>query len=154
MAPAHAWRVADARIVSHLLSHGRMRAARPESTNPALDINSFTPVRMLVDRVATTEVLQYQHSISPVCGVYCASAPHTCWLHCDSSYTVGLTPHICKANHGEPCYEPMAFITIKPSVATESGAPGHYAGHRTVPAPDCGCPPSTGGSGPARCGSA
>src|SRR5215813_1064781 len=33
MAPAHAWRVADARIGSHLLSHDRMRAARPESTN-------------------------------------------------------------------------------------------------------------------------
>jgi len=70
----------------------------------ALDINSFTPVRMLADRVGTTEVLQHQRSISHVCRVRFASTPHTCWLNCDSSDTVDLTPQICKGNHDEPCY--------------------------------------------------
>jgi hypothetical protein len=69
----------------------------------ALDINSFTPVRMLADCVETTEVLQYQGGGSHVRSVRFASTPHTCWLNCDSSDTVGFTPHICKGNHVEGC---------------------------------------------------
>ena len=67
----------------------------------ALDINSFTPVRMLADRVETAEVLEYQRGGSYVCRVCFASTPHTCWLNCDSLDTVGFTPHICKGNHVE-----------------------------------------------------
>ena len=69
----------------------------------ALDINSFTPVRMLADCVGTTEVLQYERDVSHGCSVSFASTPHTRWLNCNSSDTVGLTPHICKGNHDEPC---------------------------------------------------
>jgi len=50
--------------------------------------------------------------------------------------------------------EPIKFISIKPSVATESGGPGSCAGHSRVPSPDHGHPASTGGSGPSRYGSA
>jgi hypothetical protein len=69
----------------------------------ALDINSFTPVRMLADCVGTTEVLQYERGGLHVCSVCFASTPHTCWLNCNSSDTVGFTPYICKGNHGEGC---------------------------------------------------
>src|SRR5262249_42876380 len=69
-------------------------------TCAALDINSFTPVRMLADCVGTTEVLPYARGVSHVCSVCFASPPHTYWLNCNSSATVGLTPHICKGNHG------------------------------------------------------
>jgi len=69
----------------------------------ALDINSFTPVRMLADCVGTTEVLQYERDVSHGCSVSFVSTPHTRWLNCNSSDTVGLTPHICKGNHDEPC---------------------------------------------------
>jgi hypothetical protein len=80
------------------------RAAGPWSTAdvPALDINSLTPVRTLADCVGTIEVLQYQRSIPHVYRVCFASTPHTYWLNCDSSDTVGLTPQICKGNHDEP----------------------------------------------------
>src|SRR6266704_2235505 len=70
-------------------------------SSTALDINSFTPVRMLADCVETIEVLQYQRGGSHVCSVCFASTPHTCWLNCDPSNTVGFTPHICKGNHDE-----------------------------------------------------
>jgi len=73
----------------------------------ALDINSFTPVRMLADCVGTTEVLQYERDVSHGCSVSFASTPHTRWLNCNSSDTVGLTPHICKGNHDEPCTVPL-----------------------------------------------
>jgi hypothetical protein len=42
---------------------------------------------------------------------------------------------------------PLEFIPIKPSVARVADAPGSCAGHSTVPSPDRGRPPSTGGSG-------
>jgi len=58
---------------------------------------------MLADCVETAEVLQYQRGGSHVCSVCFASTPHTCWLNCDSSDTVGFTPHICKGNRDEPC---------------------------------------------------
>src|SRR5262249_56980149 len=47
--------------------------------------------------------------------------------------------------HGQPRHEnsTIEFITIKPSAATRSRAPGNYAGHSTVPSPDPGRPPST-----------
>jgi len=64
----------------------------------ALDINSFTPVRMLADCVGMTEVLQYERGVSRVWGVCLASPPHTCWLNCNPSDTVGLTPQICKCD--------------------------------------------------------
>ena len=35
----------------------------------ALDINSFTPVRMLADCVGTTEILQYERGVSHGCSV-------------------------------------------------------------------------------------
>src|SRR5215831_10999915 len=68
----------------------------------ALDINSFTSVRMLADRVGTTEVLQYQRSVLHVFRVCFAPAPYICWSNCNFSDTVGLSPQICKGNHGEP----------------------------------------------------
>src|SRR5262245_13729582 len=46
------------------------------------------------------------------------------------------------------------LIPIKPLAATGSNAPGSGAGHRRVPSPDHGPLASTGGAGPARCGSA
>jgi hypothetical protein len=45
----------------------------------------------------------------------------------------------------------LEFIPIKPSVARASGASGSYVGHSRSPSPDRGRPPSTGGSGLARC---
>ena len=48
----------------------------------------------------------------------------------------------------------IEFISIKPLVATDSGAPESCVGHSTVPSRDRGYPPSTGGSGPSRCDSA
>ena len=82
---------------------GREKAVSWNLAGAALDINSFTPVRMLADCVGTIEVLQYQRSIPHVYSVCFASTPHTYWLNCDSSDTVGLTPQICKGNHDEPC---------------------------------------------------
>jgi hypothetical protein len=92
-----AWPASQDRLPHH--KPGRARRGWPA----ALDINSFTPVRMLADCVETTEVLQYQRVGSHVCRVCFASTPHTCWLNCDSSDTVGFTPHICKGNHVEGC---------------------------------------------------
>jgi len=80
----------------------------------ALDINSFTPVRRLADCVETTEVLPYQRGGSHVYSVCFASTPHTCWLNCDSSDTVGFTPHICKGNHDE------GYLPSPPSSGSES----------------------------------
>jgi len=50
------------------------------------------------DCVGTTEVLQYSRGVSRVYSVCFASTPHTCWLNCNSSDTLGLTPQICKGN--------------------------------------------------------
>src|SRR5437879_1385262 len=83
--------------------NGRCTNVRVENREEtALDINSFTPVRMLADCVGTTEVLQYERGVSHGCSTCFASTPHTCWLNCNSSDTVGLTPQICKGNHDEP----------------------------------------------------
>ena len=46
------------------------------------------------------------------------------------------------------------FIPIKSSVATESDAPGSYAGHSRSPSRDRGRRPSTGGSGLSQCDTA
>jgi len=81
----------------------------------ALDINSFTPVRMLADCVGTTEVLQYERDVSHGCSVSFVSTPHTRWLNGNSSDTVGLTPHICKGNHDEPCYQIVRGLMHQPS---------------------------------------
>jgi hypothetical protein len=86
--------------VAHMLD---TRYAACEDVTPALDINSFTPVRLLADCVGTAEVLQYLRGVSHMRSVCFASPPHTSWLNCNSSDTVGLTPQICKGNHDEPC---------------------------------------------------
>ena len=80
------------------------RCPRPRrrAGGSALDINSFTSVRMLADRVGTTEVLQYQRSVLHVFRVCFAPAPYICWSNCNFSDTVGLSPQICKGNHDEP----------------------------------------------------
>src|SRR5215510_11427124 len=83
-------------------AHASMRML--EARVAALDINSFTPVRMLADCVGTAEVLQYSRGVSHVRSVCFASPRHTCWSNCNSSDTVGLTPHIGKGNHDEPCH--------------------------------------------------
>src|SRR5919197_2340019 len=48
----------------------------------------------------------------------------------------------------------VEFIPIKSWAARDSGAPGNCEGHSRAPSRDHGYPPSTGGSGPSRCGSA
>jgi hypothetical protein len=110
----------------------RLLVRLEEVLQPALDINSFTPVRMLADRVETAEVLEYQRGCSHVCRVCFASPPHTCWLNCDSLDTVGFTPHICKGNHVEGC-----------SSATRCPSP------RGSPARRCRTPWRGGGPSPA-----
>jgi hypothetical protein len=42
----------------------------------------------------------------------------------------------------------MKFIPIKPSLATDSDAPGSWAGHRSGPSPEPGHPAATSGAGP------
>src|SRR4029450_11869043 len=57
--------------------HDALRCPTPDPQDPplpypgmsALDINSFTPVRMLADCVGTTEVLQYERGVSHGCSV-------------------------------------------------------------------------------------
>jgi hypothetical protein len=66
-------------------------------------INSYTPVRILGDRVETLEVLRYQHIASRAYRGCFVSAPHTRLFNCASSDTVGFTPHICKRNHDGLC---------------------------------------------------
>ena len=81
-------------------------------------------VRMLADCVETAEVLQYQPGGSHVCSMCFASTPHTCWLNCDSSDTVGFTPHICKGNHVEGCKAAVCLTLYSAVAGTARCSPG------------------------------
>jgi LSD1 subclass zinc finger protein len=95
-------------IISHPIEAHRLTALTKART-PTRDGPRSSPRHQFIYTGAdasrlcrTIEVLQYERGVSHVCSVCFASPPHTCWLNCNSSDTVGLTPQICKENHDEP----------------------------------------------------
>src|SRR5437588_7342277 len=72
-----------------IFSHRCLRKA--SAADPVI-----TRLRGSAGIAGTTEVLQYERGVSHGCSTCFASTPHTCWLNCNSSDTVGLTPQICK----------------------------------------------------------
>src|SRR4030095_1000062 len=80
---------------------------------------------MLADCVGTTEVLQYQRGVSHVWSVCFASPPHTCWLNCNASATVSLTPtNMQRETRDVPWYVPCPHHVGGEAGLPPEGLPG------------------------------
>ena len=73
--------------------------ATPGSAQAPLVILSWTPVRMLADRVWSSSILSYHHLAPRLCTFMVAYTPYGCLLNGDVPATVGFTPHLWQCMH-------------------------------------------------------